>query len=207
MIVAGWGTTSEGGVAVDALLSVEVPLVLNEVCDAMMPDQDFVTERMLCAGGSGSDACQGDSGGPLFKSIDANNQTKDFVLTGIVSWGVGCGQGIPGVYTRVSEYVEWICDAADDEPSMCGARPPHPPALPPTPPKPPSPPVQSSPPGACANTCEYSFECVLSHTSHLSPPSTFLPLLAPLPLATGSRLHGLCFWPKSPQRRRAAPAP
>jgi secreted trypsin-like serine protease len=29
-------------------------------------------------------------------------------LIGITSWGYGCGQGTPGVYTRVSEYVDWI---------------------------------------------------------------------------------------------------
>lgn len=46
----------------------------------------------------------GDSGGPL-TCTDAKG-TK--IVCGIVSHGIGCGQGFPGVYTDVSYYGEWI---------------------------------------------------------------------------------------------------
>merc|ERR1712045_932771 len=59
---------------------------------------------MICAGGSDKDACQGDSGGPLACPDDGTE-----VLSGIVSWGVGCAtEGVPGVYTDVRKYVPWI---------------------------------------------------------------------------------------------------
>ena len=62
---------------------------------------------MICAGydSGGKDACQGDSGGP-FVCI-----TKDKVpiITGIVSFGLGCAQPYyPGVYSRVTKALDWI---------------------------------------------------------------------------------------------------
>lgn len=61
---------------------------------------------MICAGDQDEDSCQGDSGGPLFKY---NHENGRYFLYGIVSYGVGCGRReYPGIYTRVSHYIDWI---------------------------------------------------------------------------------------------------
>uniref|UniRef100_UPI00398EFC69 tissue-type plasminogen activator isoform X3 n=1 Tax=Pristiophorus japonicus TaxID=55135 RepID=UPI00398EFC69 len=65
-----------------------------------------VTENMVCAGDTRGtdDACKGDSGGPLVCQTAGRMN-----LHGIISWGIGCGKrDVPGVYTKVSNYLGWI---------------------------------------------------------------------------------------------------
>ena len=62
---------------------------------------------MICAGSpsGGIDSCQGDSGGP-FICTGPNGQG---VLTGVVSFGVGCGLAShSGVYARTTAVLDWI---------------------------------------------------------------------------------------------------
>ncbi len=102
--VTGWGTTTEGGVPATTLRKTTVPLVSNSVCTAAYGG---ITDNMICAGYAqgGQDACQGDSGGPL----TVYDENLGWRLAGIVSFGNGCARpGYYGVYTRVSQYVDWI---------------------------------------------------------------------------------------------------
>ncbi|GFO02093.1 suppressor of tumorigenicity 14 protein homolog [Plakobranchus ocellatus] len=65
-----------------------------------------IGDHVLCAsvGSDGQDACQGDSGSPLMCERDGR-----WYLTGIVSAGFECGiKELPGLYTRVSQYLDWI---------------------------------------------------------------------------------------------------
>uniref|UniRef100_A0A1A9WE67 Peptidase S1 domain-containing protein n=1 Tax=Glossina brevipalpis TaxID=37001 RepID=A0A1A9WE67_9MUSC len=105
-IVAGWGLNSEDGLPSDYLQEVTVPIITNTQCRSTTY-KEMIVETMLCAGypKGGKDACQGDSGGPLI----VRDGTTVFRLAGIVSYGFGCAAPhTPGVYTRVSKYLDWI---------------------------------------------------------------------------------------------------
>ncbi|XP_046967303.1 trypsin-1-like [Vanessa cardui] len=105
-LVAGWGTTEEGGSVSNTLQEVRVPIISNAECRKTAYKQR-ITENMLCAGEEqgGRDACQGDSGGPLHV-INSNDK---YQIVGVVSWGEGCARpNRPGVYSRVNRYLTWI---------------------------------------------------------------------------------------------------
>ena len=53
-----------------------------------------------------SGSCKGDSGGPL-QLADPDNEGRR-TLVGVVSGGAGCGQGVPGWYSRLSHHITWI---------------------------------------------------------------------------------------------------
>lgn len=71
--------------------------------------RDGIHESQYCAldPEGQRDSCQGDSGGPMQIFADPNSGIATVV--GIVSFGVGCGSStIPGIYTRVAYYLDWI---------------------------------------------------------------------------------------------------
>ncbi|XP_049600335.1 serine protease 27 [Syngnathus scovelli] len=104
--VTGWGNIGSGVPLPfpENLMEVEVPVVGNSQCNC---DYDAtITDNMICAGlrEGGKDACQGDSGGPM-----VSKQGARWVQSGVVSFGEGCARpNLPGVYTRVSRYQDWI---------------------------------------------------------------------------------------------------
>jgi len=116
VVVSGWGLVDYYDYDLpDNLNAASVQIIARNVCAVAYKefeeDDVLITNNMICAGIlklGGIDACQGDSGGPLALIDD------DFpILYGIVSWGKGCAlPDYPGVYTRVSSYIEWITDNA-----------------------------------------------------------------------------------------------
>jgi len=60
------------------------------------------------------DACQGDSGGPMVTLRRGDDKKYRYYLLGVVSFGYRCAvKGFPGVYTRVTEYDQWIRDTVN----------------------------------------------------------------------------------------------
>ncbi|XP_035462611.1 neurotrypsin isoform X2 [Scophthalmus maximus] len=104
-VITGWGITDSEYSR--TLLQAWVPLLPAWKCKKRYGDR--FTSRMLCAGSLSErhrvDSCQGDSGGPLV----CQGEGGRWVLTGVISWGHGCGNpAFPGVYTRVSRFLRWI---------------------------------------------------------------------------------------------------
>jgi secreted trypsin-like serine protease len=119
-VVSGWGhLKSKGSGVPDTLREVAVQVLHDESCKKFLKGfpWDPSTKSMLCAGGQDKDACQGDSGGPLV----CEDETGGRCLAGVVSWGVGCAtEGIPGVYTNVRKYVDWIERSMTEKPILHG---------------------------------------------------------------------------------------
>ncbi|XP_069000167.1 plasminogen activator, urokinase a [Embiotoca jacksoni] len=88
------------------LKQANVELLSNTNCNSELHYDNLITENMLCAGSPdwSTDACKGDSGGPLACEVSGR-----IFLFGVVSWGEGCANwNKPGVYTRVTNYNQWI---------------------------------------------------------------------------------------------------
>ncbi|XP_055614052.1 venom protease-like, partial [Uranotaenia lowii] len=114
--VAGWGRTQEGGKAATVLQELQIPIISNTECRGLyskigksFSEKQF-DDAVLCAGvlEGGKDSCQGDSGGPLMLP-QREGTTFYYYQVGVVSYGIGCARAeVPGVYTRVAKFVDWI---------------------------------------------------------------------------------------------------
>ncbi|KAF2359919.1 CUB domain [Trinorchestia longiramus] len=102
--IAGWGTLSYQGNTPKVLHDVDLPIINTETCRSYHASTTVLTDNMFCTLQNGKDACQGDSGGPLTITFGGRRYE-----VGLVSWGIGCAtQDKPGVYAKVSNYLQWI---------------------------------------------------------------------------------------------------
>jgi plasminogen len=122
--VTGWGAThgitnpNEGDPFNKyGMQEGKIPLDMSiQTCEAKLgPGKDLKGDlSQICSMtlyGSPVDTCQGDSGGPYVCQVGVKNSQfsfQKFVQVGATSWGYGCAEKTPGVYTRVSHYIGWI---------------------------------------------------------------------------------------------------
>ncbi|XP_033209069.1 serine protease snake-like [Belonocnema kinseyi] len=111
-LVTGFGATSfEDDGSLILMKTADLSLVDRSTCNDMYKGvrklPNGIDENMLCYIDLNktrqSDACQGDSGGPLLMRVN-----KTSTIIGITSFGYGCGGFIPGVYTAVYPFLDWL---------------------------------------------------------------------------------------------------
>ncbi|XP_050080484.1 uncharacterized protein LOC126568110 [Anopheles maculipalpis] len=113
MDAVGFGATGFGESLSPTLQRVVLNHIQQEECakriainKRQMP-QGFRADQ-FCASSNSMDTCEGDSGGPIgVKRFDVGGALTPLV-TGVVSFGTPCAVGSTGVYTKVSEYIDWI---------------------------------------------------------------------------------------------------
>ncbi|KAE8578197.1 hypothetical protein XENTR_v10023393 [Xenopus tropicalis] len=109
-VVTGWGDIELSVIPQRpvVLQETQVRLMSTEQCKSYYDNKgvgSFIKDDMICAvdilGQRGP--CLGDGGGPL-----VTYQNKQWNLVGVASFGFGCGNENPAVYTSVRAYIDWI---------------------------------------------------------------------------------------------------
>jgi len=100
--ITGWGLMHFQDQNIPAILQEAlIEQISNEECQVL--NFGYIRDSHICAGRGYPNACSGDSGGPMSCYKDGN-----WYLAGSTSWGIAGCQGVPGVYTRISSFWEWI---------------------------------------------------------------------------------------------------
>lgn len=105
--ITGWGrNNSDSSFTVNWLQVASVSEVTMEDCNrnyANLRTTELLKSQLCARGINSADTCQGDSGGPIQYLKD-----EQLHIVGITSFGIGCGSLLPGIYSRVSSYIDWI---------------------------------------------------------------------------------------------------
>ncbi|XP_037093658.1 melanization protease 1-like [Pollicipes pollicipes] len=109
--IVGWGRSEESvGSFTPVLQEAAINVVPKSSCERLFRRSLKSTGlgNRVCAGNSGIDTCRGDSGGPLMVH---DGTGRKWYLVGVTSFGTrDCGRN-PAVYTRVTDYVDWVRDS------------------------------------------------------------------------------------------------
>ena len=107
--ITGWGKT-EDGIYPDHMMYSDAPVVIDN-SDCGLVYGSSVTSGSICVQDDESGTCNGDSGGPL----NWPQEDGSYIQVGITSFGpaLGCETGLPHVFTRVSQYIDYIESVVD----------------------------------------------------------------------------------------------
>ncbi|XP_037702026.1 complement C1r subcomponent-like protein [Choloepus didactylus] len=105
--VSGFGV--EKGRLANALKHSRLPVAPRKACEAWLRKQqrtEVFSDSMFCVEErmQQQSICQGDSGSVF---VVWDDRARRWVAAGIVSWGIGCGQGYD-FFTKVLSYVDWV---------------------------------------------------------------------------------------------------
>lgn len=116
LYVTGWGVMNRNTrEKSDVLLKARQTIVDNSKCNESYVDsgltrrnREGIIASQMCAHDPGliKDACQGDSGGPLNLVVD--EALNKYRVVAVISAGFTCGSSTPGLYSRVSSFLDWI---------------------------------------------------------------------------------------------------
>lgn len=126
---SGFGKTDDNADMSPILNKVSLLEVTNDECKEKWKSiiRKGIVDTHLCAydeSDDSMDTCEGDSGGPLeMKLKDIDSLVP--IVVGVTSFGMGCGSDNPGVYTRVSSFIDWIKEQVPEvetDPKLCSIK-------------------------------------------------------------------------------------
>lgn len=103
---SGWGVTEEG-TSPDLLKYIDKKIMKLKTCSRFYFGSLDADKQICITVTEKQSTCNGDSGGPLVVEEDGKP-----VVIGATSFGIalGCQSGWPGVFTRITGFLEWIHD-------------------------------------------------------------------------------------------------
>ncbi|KAI8128204.1 Serine protease snake [Lucilia cuprina] len=106
----GYGHSRLDGLGPNELVRSPLTTIENAECQEYYNLDDkfenmYIGDDHVCAGEKKQlhESCQSETGGSLIMELD-----KVFYVVGISSYGLGCADLPPSIYTRVSSFIDWI---------------------------------------------------------------------------------------------------
>ena len=118
--ITGFGASSKyDNEQIKRLREGKVTIKPDKACIKTLALTFYDPDTMMCAGkskGTKANSCQGDSGGPLVcEGSFGNSKQTRWYLFGITSFGaLDCSSYTTSVYTKVSNYVEWVIETINN---------------------------------------------------------------------------------------------